>query len=243
MQSINILFMAPIPLEENLNWWWYKAKKNLLLHIIENNKKSNNLKILEIGPGLGNNLETLNNHGSVDVLETETEFISHLEKFKSKKILNIYTNLEEIKLKYDLIILLDVLEHIEKSKAFMTKVSKLLNNHGTVIVGVPAYQKLWSKHDEQLLHFRRYNWDMLKSDCSNFKIVERYGHNYLLLPIRYIQIKLNRVTTINENGKVLNNLLYMVTLIEVFLRKIKINPKFGLALYVKLKKNDQLSQI
>ena len=121
-------------------------------------------------------------------------------------------------MKYDLIILLDVLEHIEKSKAFMTKVSKLLNNHGSVIVGVPAYQKLWSKHDEQLLHFRRYNWDMLKSDCSNFKIVERYGHNYLLLPIRYIQIKLNRVTTTNENGKVLKGPNYFKPDLRKFIK-------------------------
>ena len=228
--------MAPIPLEENLNWWWYKAKTNLLLHIIGNDKKLNNLKILEIGPGLGNNIESLNNFGSVDVLETESEFVSHLEKFKNKKIMNIYTDLQDIKSKYDLIILLDVLEHIEESKIFMAKVSNLLNDHGSVVVGVPAYKQLWSRHDEHLLHFRRYNWDMLKSDCSDFKIVERYGHNYLLLPLRYIQIKLNKVTTTNEKGNIFNNLLYMVSLIEVILRKIKINPKFGIALYVKLRK-------
>ena len=70
--------MEPIPLEKNINWWWYKAKRNLLKHIIEHGKTKSNLKILEIGPGLGNNLETLNNYGSVDILEHEPTFLSYL---------------------------------------------------------------------------------------------------------------------------------------------------------------------
>lgn len=228
--------MEPIPLEKNLNWWWYKAKRNLLKHIIEHGKTKSNLKILEIGPGLGNNLETLNNYGSVDILELEPTFLSFLIEHKSELFNNTYNNLEEINSSYDLIVLLDVLEHIEESKLFMKKIESLLKDQGLVIVGVPAYQSLWSAHDEKLLHFRRYNWKKLKDDCSNFHIVERYGLNYLLLPVRYIQIKINRTPSINENGRFLNNILYLISLIETIFRKIKINPKFGISLYVKLHK-------
>ena len=228
--------MEPIPLEKNLNWWWYKAKRNLLKHIIEHGKTKSNLKILEIGPGFGNNLETLNNYGSVDILELEPTFLSFLIEHKSELFNNTYNNLEEINSSYDLIVLLDVLEHIEESKLFMKKIESLLKDQGLVIVGVPAYQSLWSAHDEKLLHFRRYNWKKLKDDCSNFHIVDRYGLNYLLLPVRYIQIIINRTPSINENGRFLNNILYLISLIETIFRKIKINPKFGISLYVKLHK-------
>lgn len=52
--------MSSIPLETNQNWWWYKAKSNLLNFIIRKNIKVRDLKILEIGPSLGNNIKTLN---------------------------------------------------------------------------------------------------------------------------------------------------------------------------------------
>ena len=58
--------MSPIPLEENLDWWWYKAKTNLLKFIIENKRQTIDRsfnKILEIGPGLGNNLKYLSSLG------------------------------------------------------------------------------------------------------------------------------------------------------------------------------------
>ena len=60
--------MGSIPLVKNTNWWWYKAKNNLLTHILNTFIKVSNLNILEIGPGLGNNLHTLSKYGKVDVL-------------------------------------------------------------------------------------------------------------------------------------------------------------------------------
>ena len=231
--------MCPIPLEKNIDWWWYKAKSNLLKYIIENKRENidrNKTKILEIGPGLGNNLKYLNTLGDVDILETEQEFIKYIELNTKNYINKIYNNIDKIEEKYDLIVMLDVLEHIENSEEFMSNVNQILKSSGVVILGVPAYSRLWSSHDEILHHFRRYNWKKIYSDCTSFDIVERYGFNYLLLPIRYLQILLNKTSTTNEGGNLTNNILYSVSIFESALRKIGINPKFGISLYAKLKK-------
>jgi len=230
--------MEPIPLEKNLNWWWYKAKNQLLVHILNNLKNKKDLRILEIGPGLGNNISLLTSIGNVDILEEEEEFIKYINSTYKKSIKNIYKNLNEVKTCYDLIVMLDVLEHIEDSYNFMNKVSGILNVDGTIILGVPAYQSLWSSHDEQLKHFRRYNWNTIYSDCRSYKVVKKYGLNYLLLPIRYIQIKINKITTTNESSKIVNNLIYLIVLIEASIRKIGFNPKFGISLYAVLKKKE-----
>ena len=90
--------MSPIPLEENLDWWWYKAKTNLLKFIIENKRQTIDRsfnKILEIGPGLGNNLKYLSSLGVVDILETEPEFIKYIELNRENYINKIY-NLSRI---------------------------------------------------------------------------------------------------------------------------------------------------
>ena len=228
--------MASIPLEENLNWWWYKAKNNLLNHILRKEGFNKHNKILEIGPGLGNNLKLLSQFGIIDILEVENEFINSLKSNYSETIDKFYKNIEEINSEYDLIIMLDILEHIKESEDFMNKVKKIIKKNGKIVVGVPAYQSLWSSHDEALKHYRRYTWKTLKNDCNMFNIIKKYGFNYLTFPIRFLQIKFNQSAISTKNhGSLVDSVLYSISLVEHFLRKIGINPKFGISIYAVLK--------
>ena len=149
-----------IPLEDNFDWWWYKSKRNYLKFIINQHNFSIPIKILEIGPGKGNNIELLNSYGEVSVLEIEEEFILHLDNKKFIDKEKIFSSFEQLidKYKLDLFVLLDVLEHIEDTSEFLSNINKVLEDDGRVIFAVPAYQTLWSKHDEDLKHIKRYNW-------------------------------------------------------------------------------------
>jgi hypothetical protein len=128
------------------------------------------------------------------------------------------------------------LEHIEESENFMNKVKKIIKKNGKIVIGVPAYQSLWSSHDKTLKHYRRYTWKTLKNDCSMFSITKKYGFNYLFLPIRFLQIKFNQSAMSTKNhSSLVNTVLYSISLVEHFLRKIGINPKFGISIYAVLK--------
>lgn len=73
----------------------------------------------------------------------EADFLKH--DFKSKN--------------FDVIIAMEVLEHVEEEKLFLEKVKKLLKDKGIIIISVPAHMSMWSKHDEAVGHLRRYEKD------------------------------------------------------------------------------------
>jgi len=227
-----------ISLSKDFNNWWYVGRKTLLKHIISDEISKKDLSILEIGPGTGVNIEVLQNYGKVDLLEVDSYFIELIENNTSLKINEIFDDFSKIKTKYDLIIFLDVLEHIDNFDSFLNNLRQILKSDGVAIMSVPAYQALFSKHDEELHHFRRYNWNMIQDQIKNkFVLKKRFGYNYILLPIRFIQIKLIKKpkseTTVNL---VLNFALKLVIYLEVLFLKIGLNPKFGLSLFAILKK-------
>lgn len=61
---------------------------------------------------------------------------------------------------FDLIVMLDVLDHIEDASSALGN----LRPGGRFLVTVPAYPFLWSPHDESLMHFRRYTqWSLTET--------------------------------------------------------------------------------
>lgn len=64
--------------------------------------------------------------------------------------------------RYDLIILFDVIEHIEDQEYFLESVLYHLKPSGILAVNVPALQFLYSKYDLVVGHVRRYNRRDLK---------------------------------------------------------------------------------
>ena len=58
--------------------------------------------------------------------------------------------------RFDTILYIDVLEHIEDDRAEMARAAQLLTPGGTVIVVSPAFQQLFSEFDRSVGHYRRY---------------------------------------------------------------------------------------
>ena len=58
--------------------------------------------------------------------------------------------------RFDTILYIDVLEHIEDDRAEIGRAAELLAPRGTLIVLSPAFQQLFSDFDRSVGHFRRY---------------------------------------------------------------------------------------
>jgi hypothetical protein len=91
---------------------------------------------------------------------------------------------------FDLVLMLDVLEHIELDEQFLeTTVLPLLAGNGTLIVSVPAYQMLFSAHDVALGHFRRYRPRRIYALLGRHLRIVRHGSLFTsVLPLRGAQV-------------------------------------------------------
>ena len=75
-----------IPLSTDFNNWWYSGRKKILDYLIKNENFQKQISILEIGPGVGVNIEVLQTYGNVDVLEIDEFFIEIIQNNKSLKV-------------------------------------------------------------------------------------------------------------------------------------------------------------
>lgn len=136
-----------------------------------------------------------------------------------------------------------VLEHIEDEIIFFKKtVYPLLANKGKILLTVPAYQYLFSKHDINLKHFRRYNIRMIQECCnkSNLNVVSFHYFYASLLPVRLITKLLNKDNEINEwqynDNHILTKFVKNVLTVDYNICKKMNKLSFGLSLFVVIEK-------
>lgn len=93
--------------------------------------------------------------------------------------------------KFDFVLLLDVLEHIEDDVKALQTVKSMLNPSGQIIINVPAFSFLWSIHDEVNEHKRRYEVDTLtaKIQAAGLKLRSVEFWCACFLPIVYLARK------------------------------------------------------
>lgn len=68
---------------------------------------------------------------------------------------------------FDVLCLLDVIEHIEDDRTFLSDIMSRMRSGAKLIITVPALQSLWSAWDEVHGHYRRYDKNMLRSLFSD----------------------------------------------------------------------------
>lgn len=169
--------------------WWFTARRKILVSEIKQLRLRPHASILEIGCGPGGNLDMLAAFGNVSALEMDenARALAH-EKTNGGYDIRAGSCPDDIsfpKGKFDLICILDVLEHIEGDQATLVALRDLLKPDGRILLTVPANPWLWGAHDEFLHHKRRYSALMLKREFSQAKLeIEKLSHfNTLLFPL------------------------------------------------------------
>jgi hypothetical protein len=91
---------------------------------------------------------------------------------------------------FDVILLLDVIEHIADDRAFLDElIGGSLDRNGLVVVSVPAWDLLYGQHDLALKHFRRYQPAQCRAllEATGLEIVHDGGLFHSLLLPRVLQ--------------------------------------------------------
>jgi SAM-dependent methyltransferase len=117
--------------------------------------------VLDFGAGMGVTSDLLRTHGiGVSCLEPDDEFRSDLAD-RGYPVFKDVSDIEESS--YDLIYLLNVLEHIEDDALMVKRLNAILKPGGRLLVYVPAFQFLYSSRDRKVGHYCRYRRGRLRS--------------------------------------------------------------------------------
>ena len=153
--------------KDAVNWkkYWYNSVK----HFIKGD-------LLEVGAGIGvnTNLILQNNTDVRSIIAIEpdkslaNQILGNIQGNSSKvTVLNGFLDDLSPDQKFDSIIYIDVLEHIEHDHEEINKAKLHLKDGGYLIILVPAYNFLFSPFDKAIGHYRRYDKEMLINVIPN----------------------------------------------------------------------------
>jgi SAM-dependent methyltransferase len=148
--------------------WWFVARRRIIASLIDRFAlPPRNAEGVEAGCGTGGNLALLARYGHLEAFEFD-DGARDLASAKGIADIGFGALPDRVALpdrSYDLIALLDVLEHIEDDRSSLRRLGDLLRSEGRLILTVPAIPSLWSRHDEIHHHHRRYTLQTLRTYC------------------------------------------------------------------------------
>ena len=226
-------------------YWWYAARRKIMLDWIQQFIQKDNSLILDYGCGTGKFTEFLLNLGyrveSADMSKKAIEFCR-------KRGLQNVINLNESELqsdRYDLIVMGDVLEHIEDDIGILKSLKYKLKPNGQILITVPAYNWFWSGEDHISHHVRRYTLSIVKRIVltAGMRVKKASYFNTFLFPIIALIIltkkilfpKTQKETDLQEIWPPVNNLLKAIFESEKLWLRFLYFP-FGASIIVWVKK-------
>ncbi|MEK7068311.1 MAG: class I SAM-dependent methyltransferase [Patescibacteria group bacterium] len=165
--------------------WWFRGRRAVFLDVLRRYAPTGAL--LDVGLGTGANAAEFTRRGyAVTGLEPSTEAIAFAkEKVPDLRVIASPFPAREIEAgTFDIVVLLDVIEHLEDDAHALKEVFRILRPGGIVLVTTPAFMFLWSDHDALAHHYRRYRKGELMRKLHGAGLVPAMVsyYNFFLFP-------------------------------------------------------------
>jgi len=225
----------------NSNWELecFDEAKNWRKYQFENVLKYINSSVLEVGPGTGNNVQYYRDRASeITLLEINKDTADSLKsKFKGDKKITVQnSDINSQERKFDTILYMDVLEHIEDDEKEINRALEQLKPGGNIIFFIPAYQFLYSDFDKAIGHVKRYTKHFFltfkrdkKISITELKYFDSIGFFMALLNKLFNK---DKIETIGLGIKIWNKLIFLSKIMDLIFFN-----KFGKSLLCIMKKN------
>lgn len=201
--------------------WYYRSKALLLSGLADHSIDS----VADVGAGSMYFSREIARRSEVHTIWAIDSNYSeeHREKIGHSEIVALRTPIEAT-FKTPLWMFMDVIEHVEDSHEFLRQYVDPVASGTRFFVTVPAFQFMWSQHDEYLGHFRRYSKSSLVELLESVGLrVERVGYYYCsLFPLAWMQRKIFHPTIrksknsslMTNQSRLLNTIFYKVMKLE-----------------------------
>lgn len=235
---------------EKFHWWW-AGRQELIKDLLIKQKPQ---KILDVGCGTGETLTFLKRifpKAKLQGVDYLPEAVSYTRSRGHSAKRADALNLPFPDASFDVVLLLDVIEHIKNDSGAIREAKRVLKSGGVIVLTAPALQFIWSAHDIGQGHERRYTRHMLmRLAAKNEMTVPFISYfNFFLSPI-VIAIRLfSRLPIFSRLGqydsrlnyqlahqKLVNNLLKFIFISEIKMLKL-IRYPIGISIAVKMRKS------
>lgn len=237
--------------EHEYRHWWYRNRRMLIADILQHYCVPRDVHIADVGCGTGLLIKDLAAAGYQNIVGFDNSPVA-VEFCKKRDVSNIFlSNAEHISAadaSFDVVLLLDVLEHIQDENLAISEIWRILRPDGILVVTVPAFKFLWGINDVLSQHYRRYTLTALRKlflrDDEFVSLQATYFNALLFLPtvlfrlathIFPISEKNEMNLRMNRNG-LMNALFYTIFACERKLLRFMRFP-FGTSCLLILKKN------
>jgi SAM-dependent methyltransferase len=172
--------------------WWYRGRRRVVRAVLDSLGIPDGAQLLDAGAGSGRTLDELAAYGHVAGIELNPVGV---EAARSRG----YSDVAEAPVEaiphpdasFHLVTCLDVLEHTRDDVGSLRELRRVMRPGGALVVTVPAYPWLWSRHDELNRHYRRYTRRSLRraAEAAGWGVERMTGFNAVyLLPAAAVRI-------------------------------------------------------
>ena len=159
------------------NSFWFKSRQDLLTVFFGKlppmTAGASQRSILNIGSGTGHDLQVMQQYGKLHVMDIEPRAIELIpDNLVHEKRVGDVRNISYEDNTFDVVVTCDMLEHVDNDVQAVKEILRVLKPGGYLIFTVPAFNAIYSGHDRDMLHHRRYNKSMARVLLRDFKKVE-----------------------------------------------------------------------
>lgn len=167
--------------------WWYRARRALVTDLLAGVVAPRS-RVIDVGCGTGDNLTALEaaTGGQVVGVELSPYAVRHAPRSAAGDVRVGVARAEHLPFptaSADLVTSMDVIEHLDDAAA-LAEYHRVVRPGGRLLLTVPAYQWLWSAHDDWAAHLRRYTRASLLAAvaAAGFRPERSTYFNSFLLP-------------------------------------------------------------
>jgi SAM-dependent methyltransferase len=171
-------------LEVDEHHWWYRGRRRIIAAELARLPIPAGARVLDAGCGSGRTMLVLEQYGEVSGIELDPAVAAMARNLGDFDVqIGTVEHLPWAADTFDLITCLDVIEHTPDDSVALAELRRVSRPGGWLLVTVPAYQALWSMHDEANHHYRRYARRTLRTAAAGagWEVQRMTSFNSLLL--------------------------------------------------------------
>ncbi len=174
--------------------WWWRVREGILLQRLAPlfAELGHPARILDVGCGAGLFFDALERFGRVEGIESDPIALERAGRWRGRIHLGELNDTFRPMESYDVILMLDVLEHLDYPEQLLRYAKALLKPGGRVVITVPAFNWLWTNHDDLNHHVCRYTRAQMRNTvhAAGFTVIDSaYLFQSLVGPKLLVRLK------------------------------------------------------